>query len=74
MMISIYCKKDIIETSVKRCPFSPQKGHKTALAQNTHQRLRYIWKKGSRDTQDNITTNQMSTSTIYTSNYKNTLK
>ena len=55
----------------------PQKGanaHKTALAQNTHQRLRYIWKKGSRDTQDNITTNQMSTSTIYTSNYKNTLK
>ena len=48
--------------------------HKTALAQNTHQRLRYIWKKGSRDTQDNITTNQMSTSTIYTSNYKNTLK
>ena len=65
MMISIYCKNDIIETSVKRCPFSPQKGtnaHKTALAQNTHQRLRYIWKKGSRDTQDNITTNKMSTS------------
>ena len=55
----------------------PKKGtnaYKTALAQNTHQRLRYIWKKGSRETQDNITANQMSTSTIYTCNYKNTLK
>ena len=37
---------------------------KIAPAQDTQQRLRHIWKKGLRDTKDNMTAKQMSFSTI----------
>ena len=39
----------------------------TAPAQHTQKRLRHIWKKGSRDTKNNITAKEMSFSTISTS-------
>ena len=48
---------------------------KTAPAQDTQQRLRHIWRKGSRDTKESMTAKQMSSSTISTTFiYRNTQK
>ena len=54
-------------------PLKRTNAQKTAPAQDTQQRLRHIWKKGSRDTKDTMTAKQMSSSVISTSFiYQNT--
>ena len=54
-------------------PLKHPNAQKTAPAQDTQQRLRHIWRKGSLDTKDNMTAKQMSSSTISTSFiYQNT--
>ena len=54
-------------------PLKRPNAKKTDPAQDTQQRLRHIWRKGSRDTKDNMAAKQMSSSTIPTSFiYQNT--
>ena len=48
-------------------PLKRTNAQRTAPAQDTQQRLRHTWKKGSRDTKDDMTAKQMSSSTISTS-------
>ena len=56
-------------------PLKRTNAQKTAPAQDTQQQLLHIWKKGSRETKDNMTVKQMSFSTISTSFiYQNTQK
>ena len=43
-------------------PLKRTNAQKTPPAQDTQQRLRHIWKKGSHDTKDNMTAKQMSSS------------
>ena len=44
-------------------PLKRPNAQKTASAQDTQQRGRHIWRKGSRDTKDNMAAKQMSSST-----------
>ena len=63
----------IVWISAHSDPLKRTNAQKTAPAQDTQQRPRHIWKKGSRDTKDNMTAKQMSFSTISTSFiYQNT--
>ena len=63
----------IVRIGAHSHPLKRTNAQKTAPAQDTQQRLHHIWKKGSRDTKDNMTAKQMSSSTISTTFiYQNT--